>query len=51
MIVMLTEHQGTTLGEKELNWILTELESLTNEEAESQLASESTPNRIGDGDE
>ena len=50
MTVVITEHQGRKLGEKELNWILTELESLSDEEAQSQLASEITPNRIGDGD-
>jgi acyl carrier protein len=51
MAVVIMEHQGKKLEEKELNRILTELESLSVEEAESQLAGESTPHRTGDGNE
>jgi acyl carrier protein len=51
MAAVITEQQGKKLDEKELQCILSELESLSDEEAESQIASESTPRLLGDGDE
>jgi acyl carrier protein len=50
MAVVIAGHQEKKLGAEELNRILTELEGLSDEEAESQLASESTPHRKGDRD-
>jgi amino acid adenylation domain-containing protein len=51
MARLITEHRSKKLSEHELKRILAELESLSDEEAESQLAGESTPHRAGDGDE
>jgi len=34
MAAVITEHQGNTLGEEELDRILTELESMSDEEAQ-----------------
>ena len=51
MAAVITERQAKKLGEWDLNRILSELESLSDKEAESQLARESTPNRMGDGNE
>jgi acyl carrier protein len=51
MAAVITEHQAKKLEEQDLNRILSELESLSDEETESRLTSESTPNRTGDGDE
>jgi hypothetical protein len=39
---VITEHQGKKLSEQELNRVLTELESLTNEEAERLLSQDET---------
>jgi acyl carrier protein len=41
MAAVITEHQGKKVGEKELDRILTELESLTDEEARRLLADKS----------
>jgi acyl carrier protein len=51
MAAVITERQAKKLGEQDLNRILSELESLSDIEAESRLANESAPNRMGDGDE
>src|SRR4029077_10324857 len=41
MAAVITEHQGKKVGEKELDRILTELESLTDEEARRLVADKS----------
>jgi uncharacterized coiled-coil protein SlyX len=51
MSAVITEHQGKKLGEKKLNRILTELESLTDEEAKRLLAGKSRQAKFGDGHE
>jgi acyl carrier protein len=45
------EHQANKLNEQKLESLLAELESISDEKAESQLATESTSNRTGNGDE
>jgi len=42
MAVVITEHRGKKLGEKKLNRILTELESLSDEDAQRLLVGEKT---------
>jgi hypothetical protein len=51
MAAVIAEHREKKLGEKELYRILAELESLSDEEAAAQVASENTPRLPGDGDE
>jgi len=47
MAAVIKEHQGKKLAEKEVESILTELESLSDEDAQRLLARESTPRTRG----